>query len=236
MNISEEDFIWLNENYPSLSIQTEKGRNVLEGTLEFTVCYDKKTSNYIINPVECADDKYLISDKYKIRIIIDQNSEKFPKVKEIGNRIISFANKNNIDLIDLHTYEDSTCCLLGPLDEREITNIRDLLDRAILQFFYDESFYEKYRKWPRGQYSHGILGIIENYYDQNPTNNISICDDCIILLKKHKDLSRIEKILKSKTQIKSHHQCLCGSGNKYRDCHKKVFKGLWNLQKCQIIS
>lgn len=158
------------------------------------------------------------------------NIEKLPKVRETGGRIRAFAEERGLAEIDLHISPDDSLCLVGALDENTNQSFRDFLDSPVLQFLYDQSYFEKYGRRPRGQYSHGMLGIFENYFDRREVENGKLLEACLNTLKKSRQWPEIKKILFRKGNIKGHWQCPCGSGKRFRDCHENALLGMWCLQ------
>ena len=66
-------------------------------------------------------------------------------------------------------------------------------------------------------------------YSQNDDSNLVI--KCLNKMKYYKYWESYKKILTSRNKPKGHYPCVCNSGRKLRDCHKKVFNGLWNLHE-----
>lgn len=232
MNLTIDDRRWLKQNYPKLNFTFEKDTEIIEGSFEFKASFDKETKQYIINPPidNCKDLNY-IEDAYQVRIILSNKESDFPIVQETAKRIKNLAYKLNKPLIDLHIYENGTGCIIGPYDESGDISIKNFINGPVLQFFYDQSFYEKFREWPRGTYSHGYLGLIENYFDNFNAGKKGLEQNCIERLMKNDQWSTIKKLCESDKDIKGHRQCLCGSKLKFRACHPEVFKGLLRLQK-----
>lgn len=204
--------------FPGLVFKDGDDKLTLEGAFGFRASFNKDTNIYTINPM--TDDSDTIDTTYQIRIDIPNNGNP-PTVYEIGGRI-------PYD-IDFHKYKDGRLCLAGPFDLIDDLPLDIFMDTLVLEFLYDQSFREKFGIWPRGVYSHGTLGVIENYSDR--LGSIPNLDEyCLHILSKDPDFKKYRDILMSKNQIRGHHTCICGSGKQYRKCHDKALKGLWNLQ------
>lgn len=228
MIITENDKKWVKSNYPKLKLDIENGYSVLFGSFEFVASFNPKTRRYIIGCEDKNEDSdiKIIKDRYEIKINFNDD---YPQTYETRGRLLSVAEKKKKKPEGLHINPGGDLCLVGHFD-KQANSLQDFLDGPVLQFFYDQSYYEKYNKWPRGQYSHGLLGLFENYYD-----NLSITSDvtekCLVELSKRAEWSYIKKILLRRSKIKGHWPCLCSiSQKKFRDCHKTAFLGLWNLQ------
>lgn len=230
--IAHEDTAWLQLEYPGLQIRGSGKREIVEGLFEFSAAYDEKERQYIVNPNDAAQRNLVaIHDEYQIRITPPPNEDKLPIVQETGGRIRSFANEMGLPDIDLHIYPDNSLCLVGALDERSPANLRAFLDGPVLQFFYDQSYFERYGRRPRGEYSHGVLGIVENYFDGCETKGDEFMTGCLNILKKSQQWPSVRRLLLGNEIIKGHWPCLCGSGRRFKNCHPKVFQGLWQLGK-----
>lgn len=232
MNITINDRRWLKQNYPTLNFKFENEIEIIAGKFEFSASFDKIKKQYIINP---SDDNRLrfryIEDAYDIRIILPNKELEFPNVQETEGRIKNLAQKLKKPLIDLHVYEDGICCIIGPYDESSEFSIENFINGPVLQFFYDQSYYEKYKEWPRGTYSHGYLGLIENYFYNFIEGKKGLEQNCLEKLRGNNNWTTIKKFLESDENIKGHWLCICGSKLKFRKCHPEVFKGSLQLQK-----
>ena len=195
MEISEDNIKWLNQWYPELKVNKFEDHSVLEGIFRFRVGYNKKRKKYIFleQGETPSDGTRVIEDSYKIRITFRKNGNCFREVEEIGGKIKEIAKIKGItDLRELHFYEnDSKVCVIGYLDEDLDISFIEFLDRVILQFFYDQSYFRRYDKWPRKVYSHGILGLLENYYYQSRKMSVDtdMTKQCLKELNKNKNKS-----------------------------------------------
>lgn len=209
-------------NYPGLEFKEFDGKITLEGIFGFKATFNSNNNQYIINPQ--VEDDYTIIDRYQVTLNIPETDD-FPTVFETAGRIPKES--------DFHKNKDGSLCLAGPFDSIDDFPLDKFLDILLLQFLYDQSFNGKFKFWPRGEYSHGPLGLIENYYDR--LGQISQLEEqCFAVFLKYKDNNEYQqyfKLIVSKKRVKGHHPCVCGSGTQYRQCHNKVFRGLWTLQE-----
>ncbi|MCB9503079.1 MAG: hypothetical protein H6696_14195 [Deferribacteres bacterium] len=234
MKPSIEEKEWVMTNYPNLSFDVKKAVEVIKGEFAFRAAYDENTQEYIINPsLAESSNQIIISDFYEIEIcfVCSNGKSQLPLVYETGGRIKRLANKLSRPLADLHIYPDSRLCLVGLLDEEEKLSLPEFIDGPILQFCYDESYYEKYGRWPRGQYSHGAEGIVENFLDRFKNGKVNK-EKCLEILRQYPTWERYYQLLNTKKdKIKGHHRCPCGTEKKIRKCHPKVWEGLNILHK-----
>jgi len=96
--------------------------------------------------------------------------------------------------------------------------IQEFFVNAIEGFLFQISHYEKYGNFLWGEYAHGFLGYIEMY-----------AEGSITLQKLLSSLSKKELLVVVSTNRQS--KCLCGSNEKLRKCHTKVFKGINKLKQ-----
>lgn len=212
---------------------------VLAGELKFDMVYNENNGQQIISPGK--DTKFQgerIIDSYNIEITFDERHASFlPQVREIGGKIGRVAEERNLPLEDLHinSASDGSACLCFELEEKDhLPNGFELptfFCRLVVPFFYGQTFFKKYNRWPWGDYSHGDLGAWEWYESQKekPTRDRVI--KCIELLKKYRKWNLYRKLLLRKSVMKGHNPCLCGSGKKIRNCHPKILQGLWRFQE-----
>ncbi|MFC2043181.1 hypothetical protein ACFLUA_03415 [Chloroflexota bacterium] len=217
--MSNNDQKWLQEKYPGLTIARENGIQIVSGDFKFDAIFDDKR----------------ITDTYEVRIELQGNQfSDLPKVIETGSRIRKISAEREIPLSDLHSYEDGSACLCVKLVESgyflEGFSFPIFIKELIIPFFYAQSFFEDFNDWPWETYSHGKLGWIEWYLDQKYVSP-EITDNFLKKLKSTQDWQHIQNELGKKGGVKGHHQCICGSSLRYRNCHKKVFRGFWKLQQ-----
>ncbi len=233
--INEEDRAWLSANYQSLKIQDNKnGITEVVGTLNFRMTFLEE-GKYIINPDQSFIDGVKIEDSYEIRIELKPSEiSNLPQVYETGSRIKTVARKENLKLEDLHINPkgETACLCIKPEESENLPNgfnLKDFFNNLVIPFFYAQSYFETQKSWPWGDYGHGIDGLIEWYNKQRDFKGIK-ADDFLKMIQKYKDWALYEVKLKDKRGIKGHHDCICGSKKKFRDCHKKVFEGMWQLR------
>jgi hypothetical protein len=122
-------------------------------------------------------------------------------------------------------------CLVGPLDMSKQLTFLEFMNGPVLQFFYDQSYFQQFGRWPRGQYSHGLLGLFENFYDHTTKLNKILILEYLTHMIKFKNWKDFADLILSKRRIQGHWHCPCGSQQEFRRCHEKAFRGMWNLQK-----
>lgn len=235
MQVSDDDREWVINQYPGLTFTTGTDGLELNGKFCFDTAWDESRRVYLINPTANESQGLVrIQDSYRIRAVIPPDSLA-PRLFETGGRILAKASNLGVPPRDVHSYETGQVCPIGQFDMEGIRDIREFLDRAALQFFYDQSYHERYGRWPRGQYLHGLFGAVENYYDQVEEKMKALACKLLhdIFDEKRSDdeVVLIRGILMNKQRIQGHWPCLCGSGRNFRSCHVTLFHGLWSLQE-----
>jgi hypothetical protein len=216
--LSKNDQSWLQKRYSDLTITKENGIHIVFGDFRFIAIYGE---------IE-------ISDTYEIRIEF-KNSQvsDLPKVVETGSRIRKISEDRKIPLADLHSYDDGSACLCVKLAEPVYFpngfSFRIFIEELVVPFFYAQSYFERHGSWPWGTYSHGILGWIEWYFDQEDITKEDT-DVFLGMLEATQYWQIISGELTKSYGIKGHHSCMCGSLKKYRNCHSNVFRGLRKLR------
>lgn len=150
-------------------------------------------------------------DSYDIKIELNEFPKSFPLVYETGERIPI--------KIDRHIYPNKgNCCLTITAKEQiliktKIKTLDSFISLIVIPFFQNNSFYELNKRYNGGEYSHGVLGIIEGYQDILKLDNKYQVSDVLNLL------------IGKKLSISN--QCYCGSGVTLGKCrnglHKKSY-------------
>ena len=111
------------------------------------------------------DSSYFLCDAFSISIELDSlDSNNWPSVFEVGGRHVDMAERQAIEVIDLHFFDDSRCCLgIRSGSEREMS-IGRFMTELVVPFFYRLSYTDRYgldaardNLW--GDYSHGEEGF-----------------------------------------------------------------------------
>ncbi len=143
-------------------------------------------------------------DSFLIKMVFPNDyPNSLPKIYEIGKRI---KTKNP----DTHFYNDSFACLFYPTEryihfpKNEPFQFKKFLDGPVKSFFFSQLFYIYHKKWPFGERSHDLKGMLEFYSEklEIPCNKKSV-------------LKALSYLLKPK--IRGDWPCPCGN-KKLREC------------------
>jgi hypothetical protein len=164
------------------------------------------------------DEKGEVVDEYEILIkAIAEYPNKFPKIFELGGKI-----PHNIDW---HIYSDGSCCIASPPEERlacvEKYTLVEFIKKHVLPYFFNQTFRRENGYFLKER-SHGDKGWVEFFFETLKTNNIKNV------------ITALEFIL-SKKNIDRTALCFCGSGEKFRKCHRESFKVLKKLPDEDLI-
>lgn len=148
-------------------------------------------------------------DHYSIKVVIQKDfPSSVPHVFELGGDIPRTPER--------HVNHDGTCCLFSPPERwdkwPEGSGIAILLNGAIKEYFFSQSYYTRTGKWPFGEWAHGDLGVIEYYIDRLKVRSIAVL---AALLKLHRYRKPSKQWL-----------CPCKSGKTYKNCHWIFMKPL----------
>ncbi|MEM0577797.1 hypothetical protein [Flavobacterium polysaccharolyticum] len=154
-----------------------------------------------------------IEDSYQIEIkCVPNYPNSFPLVFETGGRI----PKN----VDWHIFEATgNCCIASPPEEIIICNsgitLLSFIDNQVKNYFYSQ-IYRNQNGYFLKERSHGNKGWIEFFEETFMTDNIFNIEFGLIQIIEGKKIDRVSI-------------CFCGSGKKYRKCHKKSYDILSKL-------
>ena len=210
LSLGQADLEWLAASFPNLHHDSDAG--VISGDLQLRAAYDSGQGKLRIGSDDATGrmDSYL-RDSFSVRIDLDAlDHNGWPTVYEVGGRHALIAERERIDIIDLHFYPDGSCCLgLQILADRR-TTLEEFMDELVVPFFYRLSYTDVHglgaaREYLWAEYSHGAPGLREYLSD--------LAD-----IARH-DLGRNDP-------------CACGSGRKYKRCHlgevKRIMVGKGN--------
>ncbi len=198
MKLSQSDLNWLSSNYPELVFLPSEGR--IEGELRFCAAFKRETNKLMIgDEEEHREARTFLCDSFQVRIELATTIPTYlwPPVYEESERRYEIARQNNCQVIDLHFYEDGSCCLAFGTSPKSYGTIDRFVSELVVPFFYRLSYTDRYglqaaRSDLWGEYSHGARGEMEY----------------------------IREILAiAETNPSRRRSCPCGSGSKYKRCH-----------------
>lgn len=186
-NIFSREIEPVSREFPSLNSKFDNGVWQIQGVL----------------PI--VDGNGFKHDEYEVRIMIPSNFPKImPLLFEIGGKIRHTP--------EFHINPDGSCCLTVPAKEvlilRNGLTVLDFIKKHAIPFLANHTYKQRFGEYAAGEYSHGLDGIIEFYFEVFNSNNLKIVIDGL-------EASIFSKIPERNSL------CFCGSGTKYKKCHMK---------------
>jgi len=140
-------------------------------------------------------------DEYFLKIVIPPDYPgELPKV---------YSDVNSFPLGFEHYYHDGELCLgveNDILDRFEDNpELLFFVESIVISYFYSASYFKRYGDYPYGDRSHGVLGVLEYYFERFKIDNINAL------------FGLLESITQKK--YRGHINCPCGSGIIGRKCH-----------------
>lgn len=144
---------------------------------------------------------------------------RFPILFEVGDDIPTN--------IDWHKYSDQSLCITVNPDEIMQCKNGITINRFIKEFaiphLSNQLHRKKFGKYLNGEYSHGLTGVKEFYAALLKTSNQNLW------------VKYFEMTFGSKSSNSGRNQpCFCGSNQKYKNCHAKVFEKLMTIGRTQV--
>lgn len=168
----------------------------------------------IFGSLPLMDDDGVQIDSFDIKIICTPDyPQTFPHVFETGGRIP--LN------IDWHVYSDGHCCLCSIPEEIIVCNkgidITTFIATQVTPYFFNQKYREMHGFFLKER-SHGERGNIEFFEDTFGTSNLNKIKRLLSFIVNNEEPNRVS-------------ECFCGSGEKYRKCHRQAYKLLKPLPK-----
>jgi len=150
-----------------------------------------------------------LQDQYEIEVHpVQDYPYSFPLVYEVGETL----PRN----IDWHIYPDGHFCLAVPLEERLACQagirLKAFIQNQVLGFLYSQTF-RKQNGFFYKERAHGILGRLQYYREQLGISKLS-------------SIRKVLSVLNSGKEGPPDGKCYCGSGKKFRKCHRRTWRTL----------
>lgn len=144
--------------------------------------------------------------------------KRFPRVFEISNKIPPIP--------DWHVNSDKSCCIKVLPEEiiichSEIT-LTSFIKDHVLPYFFNQTHRMIEGYYVNGEYSHGIEGIYEAYKK-------------ILNLEGYRKIAELLIEVSRTNRPNRTNLCFCGSGKKYRYCHRDSCDKLFFFEQKDLI-
>lgn len=162
---------------------------------------------FITGNLPLKDEAGCVVDCYEIMVMPSPDfPERFPLVFEIGGRL-----PHNIDW---HVFPEGHCCIANIPEEilacRDGMTLHGFISDRVIPYFFNQKFREVHGYF-LNERSHGALGNIEFFMDLLATKNLSFIGYFLRFVLRGMELNRVDT-------------CFCGSGRKYRHCHREAYR------------
>lgn len=193
----------------SKSIFRNEAKNIKEHFVELNYQEDTEGNPLVIGSLVLRDEAEAIIDRYSIRIVQSEGyPNRFPWVYETGGRI-------PIN-IDWHVFPDGHCCIKAVPEEillcKTAITLPWFIKEQVIPYFFNQKYREQNGFFLKER-SHGVLGTIEYFYDHFNVSDVNLVLKLLIESQNAKER-------------KSNSKCLCGSGRKFRKCHRRSLRTL----------
>lgn len=176
---------------------------------------ENESEVFLSGELSIHDENNYLLDTYKIEIHRSEKYPfKFPIVFEIGAKI----PRN----IDWHIYESKGNCCIKVMPEETIIcldgiNLKQFIEQQLKPYLFNQTFRRENGYFIKER-SHGIKGVMEYFSEILLTSNI-------------KKIEYLIRYIYSKDEPNRVADCFCGSGKKYRKCHRKSYRSLSKIDK-----
>lgn len=182
-----------------------------------TYAVTENSHPYVIGSIELADERGGIIDRYQVKIVPTKDyPSKFPYVYELNGRI-------PIN-IDWHMFPDGHCCIKAQTEEILICNqgltLAGFIETEVIPYFFNQKHRELYGYFLQER-PHGQKGNLEFLYQVFRTTDKLVIRRCLLFISKRQEPNRVSI-------------CYCGSGEKYRKCHRDTYRLLCRLPETDI--
>jgi|WetSurMetagenome_2_1015567.scaffolds.fasta_scaffold128921_2 hypothetical protein len=175
--------------------------------------------NYLSGTIDLFDQYHILWDTYEIEIFPSFNFPyRFPIVYETGGKI----PRN----IDWHIFEKTGNSCIKVVQEEILIcyygiSLLNFIKDQLIPYLFNQT-YRRRKGYFLNERSHGVFGPYEFYAEK---------------LNESKGIDKIIKLLQfieSSSEPIRVSYCFCGSGKKYRKCHREAYRLLSKLGKEQL--
>lgn len=199
--------------YPQLRLVSP---SILEGTLDMEAEFEGER----------------ITGSFHVRITAaNPNSDLLPALYEIGGRTEAIGRKYGIkDFRDLHRNGDGTACVcVKPVEGRSFppgSSLLFFIEQLAVPYLYGLTYRERHGRWPWKEFSHGSLGLLEFYADDQTTQTVESIAELVAGVGREPNWKDFHKQFRRPSANRA---CLCGSRKPFGKCHAQALSGVLKL-------
>lgn len=174
------------------------------------VADEKNATPSISGIIQLEDEKGSFIDSYKIKIIPTTDyPNRFPHVFEIGGRI-------PIN-IDWHVYPDDGHCCISSIPEEILIckngiSLHNYIENQVKPYFFNQKHRELNGFFLKER-PHGTEGNVQFFIETFKTKDLATIIKYLVFIRQRNEPNRVSL-------------CFCGSGLKYRKCHRETYRVL----------
>ena len=180
---------------------------------------EKDTIQYLSGTIDLVDEEHIRWDTYLVEIFPSANFPyRFPIVYETGGQI----PRN----IDWHIFEKTGNCCIKVVQEEilicyEGISLLSFIKDQLIPYLFNQTYRRK-KGFFLNERSHGVFGPGEFYAEKlNGSKDIDMTIQLLQFIESSNEPIRVS-------------YCFCGSGKKYRKCHREAYRLLSKLGKEQL--
>lgn len=213
-DFSENEIAEVRNKFPKLTI---KSQGVWDGEIDVNAVYGN------VHIIDIFKIGIIASDKYPVEL---------PVMIELGGRTDAIAEKYKIkNRQDLHyNIKSRVACLCVKQEEKikfpDGSNLVTYIDDLVIPYLYGLSYFDQNGKWPWGEYSHGGLGLLEFYADDQSEQKIDDIKQTAKVFVADNNWKEYSKQIRKPSAQKA---CICGSGRQFQRCHPSAWRGILKL-------
>jgi hypothetical protein len=196
--------------------------NKVEQSYPKLKCKLKEHGYVLAGELDIIDAYGKLWESYQVEIRHEEGfPHRFPSLYEVGGKIPKIG--------DWHIYEDTlACCVkVKPAEIIRCVNgisVAEFIKEEALPYLFNQTHRRLEGYYVNGEYSHGIVGFSEFYTEELKTG-----------LDIKKTLKLMHFIAKNDRPERTS-MCFCGSGIKFRNCHREAFDKLKKIGENLLLS
>ena len=185
------------------------------------ICKDENDISYLKGVLDVPNDNQEVVNSFLIEIKFSKGFPyRFPLLREIGGVIPNEA--------DWHKYGEDQCCITVTADEvikcRNGITVSTFIEGYAIPYFANYIYKRQTNMYKNGEYGHGKLGVFQFYATLLKTEDMLLWSECFRQAFQNTGVS-----------IGRNDGCFCGSGQKYKQCHLRVYNSLRLIGQEQVL-
>jgi len=185
------------------------------------IIQDKDKISFLRGILDIPNDNNEIVGHFLIEVhYSDKFPHRFPILFETGGEI---PNE-----IDWHKYNDGRCCITVWPDEilkcKNGITVLLFIEKYAIAYFANYLHKKQTGRFKNGEYAHGVKGVSQFYESLMKTDNRDLW------IQYFKNTFQNLKV-----RCERNENCFCGSQEKYKQCHLKVFNNLRQIGEKQVL-